>query len=114
KKLLSAITSAAEHTSPVELSAGFAEQLSLSFNRRYVLKNGTVATNPGKLNANIVRPAGPIDPQVGLLLFKRDGKPVAGLTVFALHADTTGGTEFSADYPYFLAQHLQHEFGPDY
>ena len=61
-----------------------------------------------------MRPAGPIDPQVGLLLFKRDGKPVAGLTVFALHADTTGGTEFSADYPYFLAQHLQHDLGPDY
>ena len=114
KKLVDVITSAAKQTEPVELSAGFAEQLGLSFNRRYKLRNGTVATNPGKLNPNIVGPAGPIDPQVGLLQLRRNGKPVAGLTVFALHADTTGGTEFSADYPFFLGERLKRDLGPEY
>lgn len=71
-------------------------------------------TNPGKLNPNIVRPAGPTDPQVGLLEFRRSGQPFAGLTVFALHCDTTGGTEYSADYPFYLGQVLRTKFGPHY
>ncbi len=114
KKLVDLITSAAKQTAPVALSAGFAEQLGLSFNRRYKMHDGSVRTNPGKLNPNIAGPAGPIDPQVGLVQLRRDGKPIAGLTVFALHADTTGGTEFSADYPYFLGERLKQDLGTDY
>ncbi len=114
KKLVDLITSTSKHVSHVELSAGFAEQQGLSFNRRYKMRDGTVRTNPGKLNPNIAGPAGPIDPQVGLLQLRHDGKPIAVLTAFALHADTTGGTEFSADYPYFLGEHLKQDFGSDF
>src|ERR1044072_4723899 len=32
------------------------------------MKNGKVAFNPGQLNPNIVRPAGPSDPDGGILL----------------------------------------------
>lgn len=39
----------------------------LAHNRRYFMKDGTVETNPGFLNPNIVKPAGPIDPRVGVL-----------------------------------------------
>lgn len=114
KNLVLAITRAAAALAPVELAAGTAEQQGLSFNRRYVMKNGSVVTNPGKLNPNTDRPAGPIDPQVGLLQFRTDGKPVAGLTVFALHLDTTGGTEYAADFPFFLQRDLRAKFGADY
>jgi hypothetical protein len=51
---------------------------------------------------------------VGLLQFRRGGKPVAGLTVFALHCDTTGGTEFAADYPFFLERELHKKLTGDY
>jgi len=41
-------------------------------------------------------------------------KPVAAITVFAMHADTTGGTEFSADYPFYLQEELRKAYGPDF
>jgi hypothetical protein len=80
------------------------------------MKDGTVQFNPGKLNPDIVRPAGPIDPDVGILLARRAGdhRPLAGLTVFALHLDTVGGTLYSADYPYYLEQLLRRALGPSF
>ena len=87
------------------------EEDRVSFNRRFHLKDGTVRFNPGVRNPEIVRPAGPIDPDLPFLLFTKDKKPVGSLTVFALHADTVGGTEYSADYPGQLAAELRREFG---
>lgn len=113
-KLVSVISAAAASAAPAELAAGAAHQEGLAFNRRYVMKDGSVRTNPGKLNPDIVRPAGPTDPEVGLLQFRREGKPFAGLTVYALHLDTTGGTEFAADYPFHLARNLRAKLGDDY
>ncbi|MFH1266095.1 MAG: hypothetical protein ABIK89_10235, partial [Planctomycetota bacterium] len=57
--------------------------------------------------------AGPIDPEVGVLLFRStaDDRPLASLTVFALHLDTVGGLEYSADFPYYLEQSLRQELG---
>ncbi|MCC6494504.1 MAG: neutral/alkaline non-lysosomal ceramidase N-terminal domain-containing protein [Pirellulales bacterium] len=113
-RLVEAITQAAAAMEPAELAAGSAAQTGLAFNRRYVMRDGSVKFNPGKLNPDMVRPSGPIDPQVGLLQFRRGGRPVAGLTVFALHLDTTGGTEYAADYPFFLEQRLRAKFGQSY
>jgi neutral ceramidase len=106
-KIAEAIDKAARSVRPVALSAGMARQEGLSFNRRFHMKDGTVQFNPGKLNPNIVRPAGPIDPDVGLLRFRAGDKELALLTVFALHLDTVGGTEYSADYPFYLERKLR-------
>ncbi|HEX5499184.1 MAG TPA: hypothetical protein VFX03_08160, partial [Thermomicrobiales bacterium] len=88
-------------------------QPGLSFNRRFHMKDGRVVFNPGKRNPNIVRAAGPIDPQVGVLL-ARDAaqkRPLGVLTVFALHLDTVGGAEYSADYPFYLQRELRMKLG---
>jgi neutral ceramidase len=68
------------------------------------------------LNTNIVRPAGPTDPDVGILLARESGakEPFAGATIFAMHSDTVGGTLFSADYEYYVEQTLRQTFGADY
>jgi hypothetical protein len=70
------------------------------------------------LNPDIVRPAGPVDPEVGIILLApaRDAgtPPIAGLTVFAMHLDTTGGTEYSADYAYYLESSLRKALGPEF
>lgn len=116
EQLVRVIVEANGKLKPVRLEAGIAKQEGLAFNRRYHMKNGTVAFNPGLMNTNIVCPAGPTDPDVPLLLV-RDAKtrqPFAGITVFAMHADTIGGTEYSADYPFFLQETLRAEFGPDF
>ncbi len=112
-KIAEAIDKAARSTRPVTFSAGVAQQKGLSFNRRFHMKDGTVQFNPGKRNPNIVRPAGPIDPDVGLLRFCTGDKDLALLTVFALHLDTVGGTEYSADFPFHLERRLRSVLGAE-
>ncbi|HEY7427817.1 MAG TPA: neutral/alkaline non-lysosomal ceramidase N-terminal domain-containing protein [Gemmataceae bacterium] len=112
-KIAEAIDKAHKSVRPIALSAGVARQEGLSFNRRFHLKDGTVQFNPGKLNPNIVRPAGPIDPDVGLLRFRDGDKDLALLTVFALHLDTVGGSEYSADYPFHLERALRPALGAE-
>ena len=113
EKLVEAIAAARTAAGPVKIQAGVGRQLGLSFNRRFHMKDGSVRTNPGSLNPNIVRAAGPIDPEVGIVLFRglADDRPVASLTSFALHLDTVGGTLYSADYPYYLSESLCKELG---
>ena len=113
EKLADAIHRARKAVQPADLAAGVSRQEGLSFNRRFHMKDGTVRFNPGKLNPNIVRPAGPIDPEVGLLCIRVGDKDLALLTVFALHLDTVGGTEYSADYPSYLERKLRRELGTE-
>jgi hypothetical protein len=112
-KLATAIQAAQKSVEPVELLTGVTQQQGLSFNRRFHMKDGTVVFNPGKLNPNIDRVAGPTDPDVGMVRIRRRNKEqdIAFLTVFAMHLDTVGGTEYSADYPFYLARTLQPVLG---
>ena len=110
-KLVDVIVDANARLTPASMELVRTEDDRLSFNRRYHLKDGSVRFNPGVLNPEIVRPAGPIDPDLPFILFNRDKKPIGSLSVFALHADTVGGTEYSADYPGQLAAELRREFG---
>jgi len=116
ERLVRVIAEAHAAARPVRIEAGAAEQLGLSFNRRFHLKDGSVRFNPGVLNPDIVRAAGPIDPQVGILLLRdaQDGRPIAAVTNFALHLDTLGGTLYSADYPHYLEQSLRKSYGDSF
>jgi neutral ceramidase len=113
-RIIGAIKEADAKVRPVQAEAVVTQQQGLSFNRRFHMKDGTVRFNPGVLNPDIVRAAGPVDPDVGVVLF-RDGQTViAGLMNFALHLDTLGGTQYAADYPYFVEQTLREKFGKDF
>ncbi|MBN1806623.1 MAG: TIM barrel protein [Sedimentisphaerales bacterium] len=116
EKIVKVISQADEKTSPVTLTAGVAQQKDLSFNRRFHMKDGTVRFNPGVNNPDIVRAAGPVDPDVGIVFFyEAEGdKPEAALVNFALHLDTVGGTEYAADYPYYIERSLREAFGDDF
>ncbi|MGQ9515583.1 MAG: hypothetical protein ACUVTL_11170 [Thermoproteota archaeon] len=55
-------------------------------NRRFFMRDGTVWTNPGVSNPNIVRPAGPIDPEIGVLCARElSGKMICLLANYAMH-----------------------------
>ena len=110
-RLVDVIAAAHAGLAPAAMELARTQEDRVSFNRRFHLKDGTVRFNPGVLNPEIVRPAGPIDPDLPFLLFTRDKKPAGSLTVFAVHADTVGGTEYSADYAGQLAGELRREFG---
>lgn len=74
----------------------------VSFIRRYEMGDGSIVTNPGYLNPNIVRMHGTPDEETQLLVIKREGKPEIGIVNFQTHPDTTGGNLVSADYPHFI------------
>jgi hypothetical protein len=109
---------AAERLEPARAAAAMVLEPNLSFNRRYHMRDGSVGWNPGRLNTNIVRPAGPIDPEVRVLYLdaprgNEPPRPLATYVNFAMHPDTVGGTNFSADYPAALARRLAEYKGPD-
>ncbi len=81
----------------------------LSFVRRYVMKDGTIATNPGGRRDEIVRPCDEADNNVRLCRFKRkDGNDIA-LVNFSTHADTIHKELFSADWPGFVRRYVEQD-----
>ncbi len=96
---------------PARLSLAKGRCEHLACNRRYYLRDGTVGWNPGKLNPNIVSPAGPVDPEVEILYVEPPAaaaptRSVATYVNFAMHPDTTGGSKISADWPGALGRVL--------
>ena len=88
----------------------------LAYNRRFWMEDGTVGWNPPKLSPRIIAPAGPHDPEIGLLHFEtleKSARPLAAYVNYAMHPDTTGGTKISADYPGVLARALASFKGPE-
>lgn len=64
-------------------------------------------------NPEVVRAAGPIDPEIGILAIRNpeDGATRGILSNFALHLDTVGGMRWSADYPFFIERTLRNACG---
>ncbi len=117
--IASSVISAATKLTPVRLSGVTGECTDVAFCRRFYMRDGTVGWNPGKLNANIVIPTGPTDPQVQAIFFSPTRPPAAhgpSLAIYAnfsMHPDTVGGAKVSADYPGALARILAGYHGPD-
>jgi hypothetical protein len=99
----------AQEEKKVTLHTG--QERTVAFYRRYVMKDGSVRTNPGRGNASIVQPAGEIDPRVHVVRFASQ-KTLAVL--YGLHPDCVGGTLYSADYPHHLTEVLRHSLGMDW
>jgi len=127
--IVEALTRAKEAVEPVKMQSAIGQEFTVAFNRRYYMKDGSVAFNPMFLNPDIVRPVGPIDADLVFTLFstKKDGMPSASISNYALHLDivkeygavyqkTGKGSRntVSADYPYFIEQSLREEFGADF
>jgi neutral ceramidase len=97
------------------LSVGSGHEDQVAFNRRFRMANGRVYTHPGKGNPEIVEPAGPTDPEVGVLAaWNSRGELLGCLVNYACHA-TVFGAGVSADYIAYLEETIQaagtHEVG---
>jgi neutral ceramidase len=116
ERIAQAVLDATKASVRVNIETGTGTGEGISFNRRFFMRDGTVLTNPGVGNSNIVGPVGPIDTEIGIVFLRRasDNQPLGSLTSFANHTDTFGGTEFSADYPDYLAKSLSAAFGNDF
>jgi len=79
----------------------------VAFVRRYVMKDGSVKTNPGVNNPDIVRPIGDADDSVNVLRFDREGADTIVYVNFANHPDVVGGSKISADWPGLLRKTVE-------
>jgi hypothetical protein len=116
--IAAAVVAAWKALEPCEVGIGLGKEDTISFNRRFLMRDGREITHPGKPgtphHAEIVRPAGPIDPDVGVLAVRKPGGAVTGVVVnFACHCTVVGGNLFSADYVAPLRRHLKARYGPE-
>lgn len=79
----------------------------ISFIRRFVMKDGTIRTNPGKRNPEIDHPVGEPDESLVLVRIVRENAAEIILTNFAVHPDVIGGSKLSADYIGFTRRTLE-------
>lgn len=108
------IKMAYENMSDVSIGAGSDNVKGIAFNRRYLLKDGRVITNPWNRTEDIVEVAGPVDDTLSVIKISDKGtEKIKGLIVnFGLHPDTLGDTLISADWPGMLRAKIKEEY-PD-
>lgn len=84
---------------PARMGYGVGSAPNIAFIRRFRMKDGSVKTNPGVNNPDIVAPIGEVDERVNVLRFDREGADSLVLVNFGDHPDTIGGELVSADWP---------------
>lgn len=87
-----------------EIGMGHGIETGLAFNRRMIMRDGTVKTQEA-ISPDALCPEGPADPEVGLLAARgHDGKILGCMVNFTCHPVHHGGENvFSAGYPGVLA-----------
>ena len=96
------------------LGVGVGREDSVSFNRRFKMKDGTEKTHPGRMNADIVEPAGPMDADVAVISVENlQGELLGCIVNHALHGTVVGGNRFSADWIGYMRQTVRGGVGRD-
>lgn len=99
RKIVDASVLALADLKPTKMGWGIGEAPNIAFVRRFRMKDGSVMTNPGVDNPNILAPIGDVDERVSVLRFDREDAENIVLVHFADHPDTVGGNKISADWP---------------
>jgi hypothetical protein len=111
ERICDSIRCAVHKLVPARVGWGVGQEPAQVFNRRWKMKPGfsmvdpfgrtdQVRMNPPPESADLLEPAGPIDPQVGVLSVQAaDGRPLALLANYSLHyVGGVPGGDISADY----------------
>ena len=96
---------------PAKLFSATGEAKDVSYIRRYIMKDGSVVTNPGFYNPEIDHPIGEPDDRVGLLKIVREGANDVYIVNFGTHPCNVGGWHISADYPGVICSALEGAIG---
>jgi len=113
--IIAAGTEAFEARRPAQIGIGWTFEGKLSFNRRYMMRDGNVLMHPPVGSSDILYPEGPTDPKVGIIAARdADGAPLGYWVNFACHATVAGtADEFSADFPGALAAEIKRRHGDE-
>ena len=98
-RCVDAATFAIEDLKPAKMGYGVSQAPDIAFIRRFRMKDGSIKTNPGVNNPDIVAPIGDVDERVNVLRFEREGGTTIVLANFGDHPDTVGGCKISGDWP---------------
>lgn len=107
RKMLDVTKFALADLKPAKMGWGIGQAPNIAFVRRYRMKDGSVQTNPGINNPDIVEPIGKADDQVYVLRFDRENDDSIVLVNFANHPDSVGGNKISADWPGFTRRTVE-------
>ena len=102
RKIVDAAQFALDDLKDAKMGFGMGTAPNVAFVRRYVMKDGSIKTNPGVNNPDIVRPIGDTDESVNVMRFDREGADSIVYVNFANHPDVVGGCKISADWPGLL------------
>lgn len=126
-RIADGVRRAVNQLEPARIGWGVGNKPEHVFNRRWRMKEGTIAPdpfgrttdlvkmNPARGSADLAEPAGPTDPDVPVLSVQSaDGRPVAVLANYALHYVGGGpGNHISADYFGMFADRIQQLMNAD-
>lgn len=114
ERIADAVVKASEAAVEARVANGLGKEDGVGYNRRFRMKDGTIRTHPGKMNPDIVAPAGPIDPDVAVIAAEdTSGKLLGCIVNFSLHGTTLSGSLVSADWPFYLRQTIRGGLGSD-
>lgn len=103
-KMADAAVAALADMKPAQMGYAVGNAPNIAFVRRFRMKDGSVKTNPGVNNPDILHPIGDVDERVNVLRFDQEGGESLVLINFGDHPDTVGGNLISGDWP-TLARH---------
>jgi hypothetical protein len=110
-EIANAVCAADAAREPALAGFGKGREDQVIFNRRFRMKNGLSFTHPRQGNPEMVEPAGPIDPEVGVLAaWNRHGVLTGCIVNFACHG-TAGPPGISANWIYWMERVIRGAYG---
>ncbi len=107
RRMVDVAERALEDLKPAKMGYGIGQAPNIAFVRRFRMKDGSVQTNPGVNNPNILEPIGDIDERVSVLRFDREGADTLVFVNFGDHPDVVGGCKISSDWPGFVRKTVE-------
>lgn len=100
---------------PAVLGSGFTYENDITWNRRYILRDGSAWAHPQVDKMEVLFAEGPIDPQVGVICVRNMGGDAMGYVVnFACHPLFYGGQCIAtANFPGVLRRELKKKENPN-
>ncbi len=107
KRAVDVVTFALDDLKPAAMGWGIGQAPRVAFVRRFRMKDGSVQTNPGVNNPNILAPIGDVDERVNVVRFRRENADDIVMVNFGNHPDVVGGNKISGDWPSFLRKTVE-------